>query len=207
MSLQLPLPSSDMKLFDKIDCLPPVPAGYVDQALDCIADGAEDISGYHRMMPGFQGRTVIKNNQEFVSARSRRFDLGAGFQTWVRDHIVDDFNSASVSVTEAVSEHWGPHTDVTSRFNLMYVLKTGGPHCATHWWREKKSHLNSMPPPGYYVNDYDLLEKIDHLQMVPHQWYWIDQRYLHSVENLQDTRVTLHVRLADIAGFQQRWGR
>jgi hypothetical protein len=184
-----------MKLYKLLENLPSVPDEFVNQALLLENSDKTDISGYQHMMPGFQDRVLIKNDQSQISARSRRYELGSKFQQWIKSTIIDDYSTASVSFTRATSTCWGPHTDITSKFNLIYVLKPGGDQCATHWWYQKDQEPTHLPPPGYFVLDYNELVEIDHVQMIPHKWYCIDQRYLHSVENLSDTRIALHVRL------------
>lgn len=191
-----------MKLFKTLPSLPPVPLEFVHESLSVDRDIKTDISGYDRMMPGYRDRILVKGVQTYRSARSRRCSITPAFEQWIRHNVTEQFN-ASVSVTAATSPSWGPHADITSKFNLIYVFSTGGHACATYWWQEQSRALDHIPMPGSYVNNYDLLTELTHVQMKPATWYWIDQRYLHSVENLESERVALHVRLPDVNTWNQ----
>jgi hypothetical protein len=138
------------------------------------------------------GRLLYKENQELYG-RSTAFvnrSVSAEIETWAKENITDCYLRVSTCSTDPGFDHSGPHRDQSRDFVLIYLLTTGGDQAVTRFWNLKiPSELKN------YYSDYNELTLVDELKSRPYQWYIMDTKKIHSVENINQGRTSLQISL------------
>ena len=182
-----------MKFHALLKDLPPIPQHFLDRAKEIAVDGTKNELVVASRSPEYYARILSKGDQQYQSSRTYRYDIGEDFFQWIKENIVSEFRETSVSILRHRSPSFGPHSDTVTFFRLIYPISTGGNNCYTTWWQEKGKSI--YPPIGHVVTDYSTLDEIDRVKMEPNNWYIIDTRPLHSVENVTSDRIAIHVSL------------
>ena len=137
------------------------------------------------------GRALGKDNKEYGhSTGLPRKQISEAFNQWIYDNITDLFHDVGICVSKTGFDHCGPHRDQSRAFTLMYVLKQGSNDAITTFWKEKPG----VPVQNYYDN-YDELEFLDQINIPLETWCMLDAKAIHSVENIQEGRVSVQVSL------------
>jgi hypothetical protein len=169
--------------------LPPVPDHFLEQCLQTIKDTSGVLNPH--VKGASNGRPLYKNGK--LHGYSSGFGLqhvSEEFDQWVRDNLVADFRYAGVGSTTPGRDHCGPHRDQSRDYSLLYLVKTGGDDSCTQLWKKKIAD----EPQNYYDNydDFDLIEEI---RPALHQWYLLNSKVVHSVENIKEGRISVQVSL------------
>lgn len=172
-----------MYTFQYLDHLPAIPQHLVPRP-DRI-DTSLDSTAHQR--------TLIRDGQKSMAGINRRHALEADLQSWIKNHIVPEWQNAGISITTAPCH--GPHIDRSRFFTLQYLLDPGGPAVQTVFYQPKFLSLD-MEPGYFFFNNYDqLLVTQSHVFQLG-RWLIIDGRNnIHSVENIQDRRISVQIGL------------
>jgi hypothetical protein len=171
--------------------LPDVPVDLQQQII--TASTSQSLVQNPHVLGSSHGRLLYDHNQELYG-RSTAFAnraVGADIEAWVEKNITDSYIRVSACATEPGFDHSGPHRDQSRDFVLIYLLTTGGDQAVTRFW--------NLKTPGQlknYYSDYRELVQIDQLKSQPHQWFVIDAKKIHSVENIREGRISLQISLA-----------
>jgi hypothetical protein len=166
-----------------LDQLPPVP--------DELLDYDFDLEDYFFGIP--ERRICTKNGVDFPAGLHRRQDINEDLAKWLKDNIIPDWYSAGFGRDVAPCN--GPHVDRSARYKLLYLIEPGGNNVETVFW-EPKNNKCSFTVNTMFFNNYDDLEKVETYVLKPKQWVILYGSYgIHSVENIESTRVTLQLGL------------
>lgn len=138
-------------------------------------------------------RICVKNGNEFIAGKHRRQDINQELRYWLKQNIISNWHS--VGYGRDISPCNGPHVDRSARYKLLYLIDPGGDQVETVFW-EPMSNECSFTTDTMFFNNYDDLERVDTFVLKPKQWIILYGNYhIHSVENIQGTRVTLQLGL------------
>jgi hypothetical protein len=177
-------------LFKVLDDVPAPPQELIDAVDRQRRPGMSEIGYFHeRRLKNWNG-----------------FDLPAGvntrqaypeFEAWVKQnvtrHIVDaGVNYVSIENT-GVARSTGAHTDGVRAYVMLWDIELGGPDAELCYWQEKGQPVHR--PPKTQGEDLTQLELLDKIRLPRGKWTLVNTTVLHSVENLFETRITLHISL------------
>ena len=91
------------------------------------------------------------------------------------------------------SNFFPPHTDVFRHFTLLYNINDCGGD--NYFWQEKGQPIFRKSSPGI-IKDYSTLDELCHFKSPIRQWYLINNRIIHSVENLSAYRESIQIDCA-----------
>ena len=183
-----------MKFCAHITNLPMIPQHFLDRAEHIAVSGSgKEVLPIGRTKADFE-RILTKDNKSYTNSRIHRYDVGEDFTQWVKENIIGEFREAPVAILRHRGPSAGPHSDIVTSFRLIYLITTGGIDCCTTWWHEKNKDL--YPPVGHITVDYSNLIELEQIKMKPYNWYAIDTRVLHSVENITDDRIAVQISLS-----------
>lgn len=173
--------------------LPAVPEKFVQQCWDVLSQkGKQNDNILNPHVLGYShGRALYRNGQ--LHGHSSGFGLqhvSDEFDRWIKDNIVPTFKYAGIGSTVPGMNHCGPHRDQSRDFSLLYLLKSGGNESSTQFFEEKQP----QEPQNYYDN-YDDFNQIGEIKPSLHQWYMLNAKVVHSVENITDGRVSIQISL------------
>lgn len=188
--------------------LPPLPQSFLDNALS-IERNNETIAGSHRFTDQdeklYSSRALKHNQKNIRHIRQTRYLFDNGFQQWIRQEIATNFIECTVSIGGPQQGHLGPHTDRARNFVLIYVLVPGGTDVITAFWQEHGQPR--LRPRATLVDNYDKLLLLDQVNFGTHRWAIMDGRILHSVQNLEDSRINIQIAFDDLAELETRTGQ
>lgn len=178
-SQQLQLPKIPEELETKIIKLPTLGVEPVSVARD----------------KSYYDRILTKNENSYKSNRTFRYPLAhvPEVKTWIDHNIMRSWHEADVNMINRESPSLGPHCDLGVSHRLLYLLETGGENVETVWWQELGKNI--YPDLGHWVADYNQLVELERISLKKRQWYLIDTRVLHSVENLETDRVAIQISM------------
>jgi hypothetical protein len=170
--------------------LPAVPDHFVQESLEYNDRPVETLN------PNVQvghGRNLYRDGQPYgLSTTSHMKPISNEFEAWIKTNITANYLKVGVSSTVAGFERHGPHVDRTREYSLIYQLRSGGADSKTCFWHP----LIDLPPDTYYFNNYDDFELELEVQTNTHQWYLIDTKMVHSVENILEGRTSIQISLS-----------
>jgi hypothetical protein len=172
--------------------LPDLPDVPVELQQQIIASSVNSEIQNPFVLGSSHGRLLYKHNQE-PYGRSTAFanrSVDPEVETWVKENITDSYVRVSSCSTDPGFEHSGPHRDQSRDFALIYLLIAGSDQAVTSFW--------DLKTPGKlknYYSDYSELVLVDQLKSQPHQWYIMDAKRIHSVENIIEGRTSLQISL------------
>jgi hypothetical protein len=162
--------------------LPAIPAEFLDYKLEAET--------YITSVPG---RQVIRNNETYSAGVYIGQHVTDQLESWIKTHVIKEWTNLGYSKISPPC--LGPHLDRTRFYTLQYIIDTGGPEVATVFYRPCTEKLQMESGPGLYFNNYSQLEPFETFYARPGEWYLIDGRQIHSVENIQSTRIAVQVGL------------
>ena len=106
-----------------------------------------------------------------------------------------DQNGRGCVVYRQVAAHpdcnfFPPHTDTFRHFTLLYNINDCGGD--NYFWQEKGQPIFRKSSPGI-IKDYSTLTELCHFKSPIRQWYVINNRIIHSVENLSAYRESIQI--------------
>ena len=150
---------------------------------------------------GYTTRILTKNGKQYPTTKTQRIALGADSQQWFKDNICSSWTECSFSLTSPISESHGPHTDVTRLWLLMYIIETGGDDVTNCFWKEKGKELLRPGVESITVCDYNDLELVAETKFASNKWALINTKVLHSVENIKQPRISIHIGMNDLSAL------
>jgi hypothetical protein len=176
--------------------LPDVPEIYIEQALEkkkhLLGNKLND-----NLPNWYKDRKLIINGKEESTTHQQTADVDNSFTKWCIDHIHPRGFDCQVSMTDHTKgTHWGPHTDLTREFTLIYLLESGGPGAETVFYFEPGKLIRRT---GFQevCNDYDKLIVLERNKFPLYKWVIIDAMVLHGVENIQSPRISFQISAND----------
>jgi hypothetical protein len=146
----------------------------------------------------YKYRDLYKDGKTYKTAFNNCRYLTQQAYKWVLDNISSRAKDVRMSFTVPGLERAGPHVDSTRDYTLMYVLKNGGKDNETVFWKEKGVN-ELIRPYRYTVNDYDNVERIGSISLPLNTWILLNARVLHSVENINEGRISIQCAFDDIS--------
>jgi hypothetical protein len=138
----------------------------------------------------------VQRQGTIVQSRSQKGrDMGADWEQWVRENIVNDFLETGLRVSEPVSDTHGAHTDPQRKWKLYYLLERGGDDAVTCFYKEKDQPVVRDLDDMVVCNNMDELEVIDRVQWPMHQWVLLNTMIIHGVEGIQGYRTNFTVSI------------
>jgi hypothetical protein len=187
--------------------LPLLPKSLVDKALS-VERNNENVASSHRFTDKdekiYAARALIHNEEKIQHVRQTRYLLDQQFQQWISQAIARNFIECTVSIGGPQQGHLGPHTDRARNFVLIYVLVPGGSNVLTTFWQEQNQL--KLRPRATLVDDYDRLIMLDQVDYGIHRWVIMDGRVLHSVQNLESSRINIQIAFDNLDDLQKRVG-
>ena len=176
-------------LYRILDDLPKLPDNLKKLAWDSVDSQSAVINWY--VLGNTHGRTLYKDSKTHGrSSGLPRREMPEEFNKWISENITDLFIDVGLCVSEVGLDHSGPHRDQSRNFSLVYVLRQGSENATTTYWK---------PKPGIEVlnhySNYDELEFLDQINIPLETWCLLDGKTIHSVENIQEGRVTIQVSI------------
>ena len=170
--------------FEKLDL--PIPPADLLTRNDDFSDSiiVDDEQGRTLTYPDSTQRTLAQ-----VYGRSPASDE---LSAWVKKNIVDDFKN--IGMSRNLPPCLGPHMDRTRFYTLQYIIEPGGPEVDTVFYEAKSEQLD-FDKKNLYMNDYRHLRETSRFRATKGEWFLINGRVIHSVENIHSMRVLLQVGL------------
>ncbi len=183
--------------------LPSPPEQYIKQSLTYHSQDLSDAFG----SPSFySSRSVIKDGISYQTRSQKRIPLEGEFTEWCHVNIDPMCYHCSICVNDGPGPYHGPHTDPYRDYGLLYVTDTGGPSVTTSFWQKKDFPVTYPRDSQQFVTeDYsnDLI-LINQVILQPNQWYLLNTRVIHSVENVASRRISLQCSLDSVADLLQK---
>jgi len=191
-----------------ITCLPlpflsSPPEQYVEQSLEYKT---QELSNAFGSPSFYSSRMVAKDGVLYQTRSQKRIPLEGDFTEWCHENIDPKCYHCSICVADGPGPYHGPHVDPYRDYGLLYVTDTGGSSVTTSFWQKKNSPMIYPRDTEQFVSeDYsDELILIDRFVLQPNQWYLLNTRIIHSVENATSRRISLQCSLDDVADLLQK---
>ncbi len=144
----------------------------------------------------YPGRECTLNGKQFTTSSGTYYHASQELDAWVRDNIDLDIDFVGIRYQYGTAEFncQGAHTDATRDYALLYTIDNAGGHLK--FWQQKNQPMESDSVK--LITDYDSLEELESIDIPNNQWYLVNGRVIHSVENITQTRITLQVNLKSL---------
>lgn len=181
-------------MFYKILDLPEIPECLVDIARKKAKQYFNDNEIINKYILSAHGRELYRNGK-FIGHSSAlgRKKINDDIEQWIMHNITEKFNDVAITVSQDGMSYSGPHIDQSRNFALLYILDQGGDKVLTRFWKTKESEKTFKN----YYNSYDNLELIGEVIFPVNKWCLMDAKTIHSVENLERSRVSVQVSLME----------
>jgi|TARA_R110000868_G_scaffold312086_2_gene573019 hypothetical protein len=136
--------------------------------------------------------TVVKNGEVVPGRLYCRQAVSPELEQWIKNNIVNTY--ANIGISKNIGPCLGPHLDKTRFYTLHYTIEPGGSNVQTVFY-EPSTDEAILDTDKLYVTNYSKLDTVDSIIFQPRQWYAINGRQLHSVENIETMRISLQVGL------------
>jgi hypothetical protein len=137
------------------------------------------------------GRVMKRNGETFIEGFNSREDVNEDLIPWLKENIINDWGN--IGYHRFKGPNCGPHLDRCRHYVLNYIIETGGSQVSSIFWKPKSEQLD-ITHHDSRVDDYDQLTIDEVFILQPNQWYIINGRAgIHSVENIENTRVSLQI--------------
>jgi len=168
----------------------PEPPEYLKQQALAVVDQPDPGPITNPHIQYAHGRSLYQNGQ--AHGRSSGFGIrtvSVELEDWIEQNIVPT-RRVGVGSTVPGLDHVGPHRDQSRDYSLLYLLRSGGQNATTKFWE-----LKTPAPLEYYYSNYDDLIQVDQVTAPVGQWYILNAKMIHSVENVVEGRVSIQVGL------------
>lgn len=173
--------------------LPPVPQEFINQALDFVAVQYHEAKPINTWAMSVHGRPIYQGGKQIGESSSQiRKHFSDTFEQWIKENIIEEFLDWGVVATTPKMNYVGPHTDIARQYSLIFPIELGGDEVTTSFWIPADG---SPPPYAPTYSNYDDLIKVGDLKANPLEWYILNSKIIHSVENISQGRITIQVSL------------
>lgn len=183
----------DILLHSLVDAAAP-PDWLLVEAKETLNQGAPTQALMNQWGEDFTARPLRFMGTTFKNAFNHSCFLSDKALQWARSSITHLAKDIRITFTQPGLERCGPHVDRTRDYTLMYLLKTGGQDHSTVFYREKNQEV-LIRERAYHVDDYNCVERIAHVQQTTGHWNLVQARVLHSIENIQDGRISIQISI------------
>jgi hypothetical protein len=83
----------------------------------------------------------------------------------------------------------------------MYIIETGGDDVTNCFWKEKGKELLRPGVESITACDYNDLELVAETKFASNKWALINTKVLHSVENIKQPRISIHIGMNDLSAL------
>lgn len=144
----------------------------------------------------YPGRECTLNGKTFTTSSGTYYYADQKIDQWVRNHIDCDIDFVGIRYQFGTTEFdsQGAHTDATRDYALLYTIENA--NGTLKFWQQQDCPIEYDSV--QLITDYDSLEEIGSFNIPNNQWYLVNGRVLHSVENITQTRITLQVNLKSL---------
>lgn len=129
------------------------------------------------------------------------FNNTVACEQWMTDWAQQNISASAIDMrfthTTPGRDRLGPHCDMTRSYVLVWLIQSGGQQHRTVFYRQISTGI-LQGGANYHVDDYSDLEELGSLQVPLHRWTLLNATILHSVENITQGRVALHVSLGSL---------
>lgn len=186
--------------------LPAPPQQFIDQAYTIIKTKnlSQDNNTFGRNYDQtYLDRVLIKNGQTTTSRVQHGYDMGAEWESWVRQNIVNNYieTSLRVSLGKNQTVTHGPHCDNPDKWKLYFLLDRGldGDDAVTSFYKHPDHPVeirgNSYERGHFYVDNIDILTPLLRVKFPLRQWIILNGLVLHGVDNVGINRANLQVSI------------
>ena len=179
-----------MFLFGELIALPP-PDWVIENAYFKLASDAPIMNTWGE---DYANRKLYHETGEFLSSNNRVVYLDEPCLEWAKKNISNETIDIRVFSSMVGRVMTGPHTDMTRKYTLLYLLKSGGPHHKSVYYKEK-GDSNVSYPGRYSVTDFSQLEQLCQVQIPLNKWILLNSHVLHSVEQIQEGRISIQINM------------
>lgn len=174
--------------------LPEIPSGLLEYNQDF-----DD----HDFRPINYQDKVVRDGQIINGRYYSRKNVSTQLESWVKENIVPAY--ANIGISKNLGPCLGPHIDKTRFYTLQYVIEPGGQNVRTAFY-EPKFDEPMLDGEKMYVPDYSKLVEVETITCKSNNWYLINGRQLHSVENIESIRIALQIGLMrnPMTNFEQK---
>lgn len=159
-----------------LDNLPKVPDHFIKQLLEKELEQQWINTEYSKKY------TTTRNGIPVKSVTFQRFAIPAELEQWLRENITDKFHTVSYQVMSDSDTH-PPHVDVSGKYKLNYMVKTGGDNVTTTFYTS-----NHELSPGFRADTFESLTPVDQYHASAGQWLHLNVSMLHGVDNVEGER-------------------
>lgn len=150
-----------------------------------------------KVLPEYNFRITKPNGEVDVSRRIPRYPFNEEFNQWTRTNICDNFMDTGISVSEGTGDTSGMHVDGTREYLYLYLIEQSNPDQTTCWWQENGHPIERINDKSMHLYDWNNVIKLDETQIPLNRWVAIHASILHSIHNIQGSRISLQVSLYD----------
>ena len=169
--------------------LPAVPRHLKEQAL-AVLDKKDEEKIVNPHILYAHGRTLTMDGKEHGHSSGFGIrNISTEMEDWVEQNILPT-RRVGIGSTVPGFDHCGPHRDQSREFSLLYLLKSGSENATTKFWE-----LKTPAPMEYYYSNYDDLILVDQVTAPLEQWYIVNAKAIHSVENVSEGRISIQIGL------------
>ncbi len=176
---------------------PPIPEHIINLLELSLVDNTQvDDIGY--------GEKHIKNNKQLTACGYSMGNVdNEELTSWLEQNIPDVTSRFNIlyqtqkSINNVPSTHI-VHTDRLRLTALNYIIDTGGDNVMTSWYKEDGKELHrSKKITGSQSDsgavDYKNLQLLESVNLEKNNWYIINTRILHDVDNITGTRKSISI--------------
>lgn len=185
-----------MFLFQYLDQLPKIPE---ELLVDLLPDQTRDNIGFQDAGPG----------RSFVYTR---WSIQEKLKQWLAINICEDVRLAGVQTITWAETHSTQPNDLTPhcdrrQWALNYLIDTGGPNTATHFYLEAGKPL--LRTPSLKITDCSNCQSIYSKVIEAQRWHILNTNVLHGVVGAISTRMAVTVGIngenpfSKITGYKQ----
>jgi len=182
-----------MMLLSRVDA-PSPPDWLVSRALERVDTNHPIMNTWGE---DYANRMLYHPSGEYQSSNNKVIFLDEDSYTWARENISKEIVDIRIFASTPGRFLTGPHTDMTRWYTLQYLMKTGGKHHRTAYYKEK-AHSDIEYPSRYSVTEYSKLEQLCSMEIPTDCWVLLNAHVLHSVEFIEEGRISLQINLNDI---------
>lgn len=176
---------------------PDPPQWLIAEAAQIINQGAPTQATMNNWGEDNTARTLHLAGTTCTTAFNHACFLSDRSLTWAKSLVTALAKDIRISFTLPGLERCGPHIDRTRDYTLIYLLEPGGIDHRTVFYKEKgqQAVLREL---GYHVDDYDNVQQIAQIKQPTERWNLLQGRVLHSIENIQNGRMSIQISLDNI---------
>lgn len=145
----------------------------------------------------YANRIIYHPMGEFQSSNNKVIYLESKCLNWAMENISREVIDIRVFGSTPGRMLTGPHTDMTRKYTLIYLLKGGGPYHRTVFYKEK-DNKNITYTGRYSVVDYSKLEQLCQIQLPLNKWTMLNSHVLHSVEHIEEGRIGIQINMDNL---------